>query len=65
MIVSSHALAGLWTATVWELVLWSLPALLLGIAAGIVVQRYVPAASFGRLVYALLVAIGVIFLLPL
>lgn len=65
MIVSSHALAGLWTATVWELVLWSLPALLLGIVAGIVVQRYVPAASFGRLVYALLVAIGVIFLLPL
>ena len=55
----------MWTATVWELVLWSLPALLLGIAAGIVVQRYVPAASFGRLVYALLVAIGVIFLLPL
>ena len=65
MIVTSHGLAGLWTATVWEMVLWSLPALLLGIVAGIAVQRRIPDASFGRLVYALLVALGVIFLLSL
>ena len=65
MIVASHGLAGLWTPMVWELVLWSMPALLLGIAAGIAVQRRIPAASFGRLVYALLVAIGVLMLLPL
>ena len=65
MIVTSHGLAGLWTATVWEMVLWSLPTLLLGIVAGIAVQRRIPDASFGRLVYALLVALGVIFLLSL
>ena len=47
------------------MVLWSLPALLLGIVAGIAVQRRIPDASFGRLVYALLVALGVIFLLSL
>lgn len=65
MIVTSHGLAGLWTRTVWEIVLWSLPALLLGIVSGIVVQRRIPDASFGRLVYALLVALGVVFLLSL
>ena len=65
MIVTSHGLAGLWTATVWEMVLWSLPTLLLGIVAGIAVQRRIPDASFGRLVYALLVALGVVFLLSL
>jgi len=65
MIVASHGLAGLWTPRVWEAILWSLPALLLGIVAGSAVQQRIPAASFGRLVYALLVGIGLIFLLPI
>jgi len=65
MIVASHGLAGLWTPEVWDVILWSLPALVLGIYAGSAVQRHIPAASFGRLVYALLVAIGFLFLLPI
>lgn len=65
IIVAGHAAAGLWRAEVLWLALLSIPALALGILAGAVAQRHIAPASFSRLVYLMLVALGVLFLAPL
>lgn len=64
MIAAGHALAGLWTAQVLWLALLTLPGLIVGMAAGIVAQRRISPAVFSRVVYALLVVLGGVFLLP-
>lgn len=65
IIITGHAFAGLWTPEVLWLAALSLPALGLGILAGAMVQRRISPAAFSRAVYMMLVALGVIFLLPL
>lgn len=64
MIAAGHAMAGLWTAQVLWLTLLTLPGLMVGMAAGIVVQRRISPAAFSRVVYVLLVVLGGVFLLP-
>jgi len=64
MIAAGHAMAGLWTAQVLWLMLLTLPGLMVGMAAGIVVQRRISPAAFSRVVYVLLVVLGGVFLLP-
>lgn len=64
MIAAGHAMAGLWTAQVLWLTLLALPGLMVGMAAGIVVQRRISPAAFSRVVYVLLVVLGGVFLLP-
>lgn len=61
MILVGHGLAGLWTPLVLRLYLWSLPAILLAVFLGARLNRRIPRESFGRLVYAFLVVVGVLF----
>ena len=61
MILVGHGLAGLWTPLVLRLYLWSLPAILLAVFLGARLNRRIPRESFGRLVYAFLVAVGLLF----
>lgn len=64
MIAAGHAVAGLWTAQVLWLTLLTLPALALGMLAGIAAQRRISPDAFSRVVFVLLIVLGGIFLLP-
>ncbi len=63
VVVSTHALAGNFTATVWQGYLIALPAMLLGLLVGFRLERYVNPRLFRRLVLALLVLLGLRLLL--
>jgi len=65
MIAVGHAATGLWTAEVLWLTIFSLPALVLGLVAGVAAQRRISPAVFSRVVYVLLIVLGGMFLLPL
>ena len=61
LIIVGHGLAGLWTSQVLQLYVYSLPAVVTGILIGEMVNKRIPKAMFSRLVYILLVVIGVLF----
>ena len=65
LIAVGHAATGLWTAEVLWLTIFSLPALALGMVAGVAAQRRISPAAFSRVVYVLLIVLGGMFLLPL
>jgi len=58
-ITISHALAGNFTPTVWRYYLWTLPAIAVGILAGISLDRYLDPERFRRVVLVLLVIMGI------
>jgi hypothetical protein len=58
VILSGHALAGLWTARVWWLFGVSLLGVLPAIAAGEWLHRRIPTARFERAIYILLIPLG-------
>jgi uncharacterized membrane protein YfcA len=58
----SHGLAGFWTRPVLQLYLYALPVILLAVFIGGHVNRRVSGGQFHRLVYAALVAIGLLLL---
>ncbi len=60
VILSGHALAGLWTGRVWWLFGMSLLAVLPAIGAGEWLHRRIPTERFERLVYALLIPLGIV-----
>ena len=60
VILSGHALAGLWTGRVWWLFGMSLLAVLPAIGVGEWLHRRIPAERFERLVYALLIPLGLV-----
>lgn len=64
MIAAGHALAGLWTEQVLWLAIFTLPALTLGMLAGIAAQQLISPAAFSRVVFVLLILLGGVFLLP-
>lgn len=57
-----HAAAGMWSLPLFQLVAVATPITLLGLYLGGKLQRHIPAALFGRLVYLFLVAIGLFLL---
>ncbi len=63
MILIGHGVAGLWTPRVLWLYAFSLPAVLLAVFAGERLNRRLPREAFGRVVYAFLVVMGVLFLI--
>jgi uncharacterized membrane protein YfcA len=63
LILAGHGLAGLWTLPVLSLFLFSLPVIGLGIYLGGKTNRYIPKALFSRLIYMLLIIVGVLFLI--
>jgi uncharacterized membrane protein YfcA len=62
MILLGQGAAGFWTAPVGRAYLFSLPLVVLGVAAGLRLGRLIPAARFYRWIYALLLAAGVVLL---
>jgi uncharacterized membrane protein YfcA len=57
-ILASHAATGGFTPAVWEHFLWALPALAVGVVAGVALDRRVNAARFRTLVLVLLLLLG-------
>lgn len=62
MVLAGHGLAGMWTAEVLSSYLWSLPAIVLGVLLGGLLNKRIPHALFARLVNGCLVAMGVLLL---
>lgn len=56
-----HGLAGLWTWQVWQLFLYSLPALLAGLYFGDKINLMIPKQLFNRIIYAMLIVTGLLF----
>lgn len=63
MILAGHGLAGMWTDEVLKLILYSLPAIVLGVVLGGLVNRKLTQSVFSKLVYGFLVAMGAALLL--
>jgi uncharacterized protein len=61
-ILLGHALGGFWTAPVLELYALSLPVIFIAYALGTLLSRRIPAATFTRLVYFVLLALGAIMI---
>jgi uncharacterized protein len=64
VVLSGHALGGMWTREVWMLVAASAPALLIGTLLGGALGRRISAGRFQRLLYGLLVVLGGLLLVP-
>ena len=62
-ILAGHGVAGLWTAEVLRLYLYSLPGLLLGVFLGGRVNRVIPPERFNRFVFIALAAMGALLIL--
>ena len=62
-ILAGHGLAGLWTGTVLRSYLYSLPAIVLGVLLGGLLNKKLTQAIFAKLVYASLTVMGAVMLL--
>jgi uncharacterized membrane protein YfcA len=58
--IASHAVASLLTPLVFELFLWALPGIGVGIYVGGKVHRMIPKQVFSRVLFSILVVIGVL-----
>jgi uncharacterized membrane protein YfcA len=58
-IAVSHALNGNFTPQIWNMVLWALPFLAIGIIAGLSLDRWLNPLTFRRVVLVLLVLMGI------
>ncbi len=61
-ILAGHGLAGMWTADVLRNYFYSLPAIVLGVFLGGLLNRRLSRAIFAKLVYSLLAAMGALLL---
>ncbi len=61
-ILAGHGLAGMWTGEVLRFYLYSLPALVLGVVLGGLLNRKLTHALFARLVYGSLTVMGAVLL---
>jgi uncharacterized protein len=61
-ILAGHGLAGLWTGPVLKAYAYSLPAIVLGVVLGGLLNKKLPRALFARLVYAALAVMGAVML---
>lgn len=62
MVLAGHGLAGMWTAEVLTSYLWSLPAIVLGVLLGGLLNKRIPHILFARLVNGCLAAMGALLL---
>ncbi len=58
MILIGHGVAGLWTPTVLQLYVYSLPVIMLAIFVGGKLNKVMSGGQFNRVIYALLVVMG-------
>lgn len=59
LVIVGHGVAGNLTPTVWQNYLLALPAIALGLIAGLALERFVPPSVFRRMALILLVVLGV------
>lgn len=59
--MTGHWLAGLWTWQVWQLFLYTLPALLAGLYFGEKINLMIPKRLFNRIIYTMLIVTGLLF----
>ncbi|MBN1265280.1 MAG: sulfite exporter TauE/SafE family protein [Anaerolineales bacterium] len=59
LVAASHGLAGLWTTDVVRLFLYSIPVNIVALLAGNWLHQRIPEGKFDRLVYVLLIALGI------
>lgn len=62
LIVASHGLTGLWTPEVWQLYAYCLPSVAVGAWVGEIISQKIPKTIFSKLIYALLILLGVLFI---
>ncbi len=60
--IAGHGIAKLWTPRVFELFLWALPGIGLGVYLGAKLHRSIPVQVFNRVIFAILVLLGVLLL---
>lgn len=61
--IIGHGLAGLWTPLVWNLALWAMPGVGLGIYLGGKANRLIPQPMFSQIIFGLLIVVGGLFLI--
>jgi uncharacterized membrane protein YfcA len=59
MVVASHMLNGNFTFQVWHLFLWMIPSIIVGLIAGLSLDRWLNPLLFRRLVLVLLLVMGI------
>ncbi|KQL52239.1 permease [Heyndrickxia shackletonii] len=64
LVVSGHALGGLWTKDLLTLYAFSIPAILLAIIIGKYFNKKIPAAKFENSLFIIIVALGILLLFP-
>jgi uncharacterized membrane protein YfcA len=64
LILAGQGLAGLWTWSVVQLFLYSMPLIALGIYLGGKVNGRLPKATFHQVIFGLLIGVGILFLVP-
>ncbi len=62
MILAGHGLAGMWTGEVLKLYLYSLPAIVVGVVLGGLINKKLTQSVFAKLVYVSLAAMGAVLL---
>lgn len=62
-ILIMHGLSGLWTAQVWRLFLWTIPLQIVAVWLGAKINRRIPLTLFTRLLYVILILLGVLLLI--
>jgi len=63
LIVISHRISGLWTTQVVQAYFYSLPAVVAGIFFGNLIGKRIPTKLFEKLIYGLLFALGILFII--
>jgi uncharacterized membrane protein YfcA len=63
VIVMGHGITGLWTRTVWQLYLISLPALFVAFLIGDRLNRSIPGDAFHRYIHIMLTGIGIFLII--
>lgn len=64
LVVAGHALGGLWTFDALIFYAYSLPAILVATALGVFLNKRIPAAKFERYLFIIIIALGILLLLP-
>jgi hypothetical protein len=60
MIIATHGAAGLWTADMWRLFLFSSPVVIVAVFIGSKLNKLIPSEKFNKYIYLLIILISLI-----
>lgn len=64
LVVTGHAIGGLWTADALVLYGYSIPAIILATVLGVYVNKRIPAKKFESYLFLIIILLGVLLLVP-